>query len=170
MTTVGSRDEAAFLAENVFSDGPRYRGIKYSKLEKLGWKMIGSNSAYRAVFLAPSGFVYKVQKLRHSPYWNMNATEAKNWADLRNDGLGSFVPNHQLYTIDVAQHTIEIMAVEYLPPLYENGDEKRKSLWNVDQALYSRLTKFVSDLHFENLYEVAEGRYVVIDAGADAYA
>lgn len=169
--TIGTREEAEFLAKNTWidPDSPSTRLISYDALEKAGWERISFGSAYRTVFLSPSKTVYKVQQ---TGFWqrrgrstrlDMNSKEVRNWKKLHKAGFGENVPEHQLFKIEVNAKTVEITAVEYLP--YDSY----RSVHDVDRTLYYNLSQYVGDLHGENLYwSKDKGVFVVVDAGNSA--
>jgi hypothetical protein len=158
-TVIGTEDEAKELA-NVLKLNRFSRHVIDGELP-FGWKYI-SSGAWRDVYHAPSGTVYKVQHSRSSRHgWKMNSGEIDNWKSLSNNGLGEHVPTHQLFTIKVGRTQVEITAVEYIP--FEGY-----SKWP-PYELESKVERWVSDLSSINFYwSENKGTFIVVDAGNGA--
>lgn len=122
-----------------------------------GWSEVGSGG-FRTVILAPSGYVYKVE--RDGRYGNKSELEA--WA-----GIAQFVPNavprHYGWEID----GVIVIAAEYVPHTVTDKEEARQfadRLWQEHKLI-------VSDSgasHPTNLGKRDDGSIVILDAGCGA--
>lgn len=163
---IGSLEEAEFLFNQITTSRFGDRHINTFNLLKNGWKRIGTGSAFRVVWLSPSNVAYKVQMMQGwDGYYDMNSAEVENWRKLTERGYSANVPRHTLFTFTFPNKRVEITAVEFLP-----YDPDSDSVYQADNKLYHTISRWIGDMHEENLYwSKDKGVFVVIDAGASSY-